>query len=190
MCWKVSFQRSLRSQVLECITLITLWERLRSLVCLTVGFLKKSLWKNQDIVALRHYNVTKGPPRICNRLSPKWSTTLQIPAPQSAWPSTFQQSTQSTTSAMQLKEMASEENPVTKSSGLAANPSIGAFSGSFTNCTINIFSQVAMYWTSQSNWTLTSILSHLCISLICVNVSRLVCILQYQRANIAHFGKI
>ena len=51
---------------------------------------------------------------------------------------TFQQSTQSTTSVMQLKEIASEDKAITKSSGLAANPSVGAFSGSFTNCTINI----------------------------------------------------
>ena len=51
---------------------------------------------------------------------------------------TFQQSTKSTTSLMQLKEIVSEDKPVTKSSGLAANPSVGAFSGSFTNCTINI----------------------------------------------------
>ena len=45
------------------------------------------------------------------------------------------QSTQSTTS---IREIASEEKPVTKSSDSAANPGIGAFYGSFTNCTINI----------------------------------------------------
>ena len=45
---------------------------------------------------------------------------------------------QSTASVMQFKEMVSEDKPVTKSSGLAANPSVGAFSGSFTNCIINI----------------------------------------------------
>jgi hypothetical protein len=50
---------------------------------------------------------------------------------------TFQQSTQSTTNVMQL---VSEDKPVTstKSSDLATNSSVGAFSGSFTNCTINI----------------------------------------------------
>ena len=47
---------------------------------------------------------------------------------------TFQQSSQST-SVTEFKEMVSEDKPVTTSS---ANPSVGAFSGSFTNCTINI----------------------------------------------------
>ena len=52
---------------------------------------------------------------------------------------TFQQSSQKTTSVTEFKEMVvSEDKPVTNSSGLVANPSIGAFSGNFTNCTINI----------------------------------------------------
>ena len=50
---------------------------------------------------------------------------------------TFQQSTECT-SVTEFKKMVSEDKPVTTSTGLAANPSVGAFSGSFTNCTINI----------------------------------------------------
>ena len=71
------------------------------------------------------------------------NNTTNPVSPECAWPSPFSsRPLQSTTS---VKEIVSEDKPVSNSSGSAATPNVGAFSGNFTNCTIKHFSQVTLY---------------------------------------------
>ena len=69
----------------------------------------------------------KGPLRSCSRLLPKNPTN---PATPECMAVTFQQSSQKTTSVTIQGD--GEDKPVTNSSGLVANPSVGTFSGTFT----------------------------------------------------------